>query len=400
MPQRIPPVHSPLPLRALLRGARAAASGGERERAELRTRLRERYGCRRALLADSGTSALGLALRASLTGDDPGAVALPAYSCYDLVTALRSTDARAVLYDLDPGTLAPDPTSLSRALDRGARVVVVVHLYGIPVDLSTVGDLVRDRGAVLVEDAAQGVGARLHGRPLGSWGSLSILSFGRGKGLSGGGGGALLALDMAGVERLEALPAAMRDLPDSRGMVPLVKSVAQTLFARPGIYAFPASLPFLRLGETVYRPPHPPEGIPASCAGTVLGAWTVSLRAAEARRSRAAQLFAEIQRSSGVRAVAVPEAGVPGYLRLPVLARSAEAARRLSSRRARRLGIMPGYPRTLDDLPALPEREPAPPGEPTRDYPGARSLTRRLFTLPVHQHVSRRHAGRIIDLIR
>ena len=70
---------------------------------------------------------------------------------------------------------------------------MVVHLYGVPADPEPVRAALAGAGAVLIEDAAQGAGASLRGRPLGGFGDLSVLSFGRGKGNTAGRGGALLA---------------------------------------------------------------------------------------------------------------------------------------------------------------------------------------------------------------
>jgi hypothetical protein len=80
--------------------------------------------------------------------------------------------------------------SLERLLQRGARVVVVASLYGFPVDWDAVAGVLAPYGAIAIEDAAQGDHAAWRGRPLGSVGPISVLSFGRGKGWTGGGGGA------------------------------------------------------------------------------------------------------------------------------------------------------------------------------------------------------------------
>src|SRR5207237_8893759 len=141
-------------------------------------------------LTGSGTTALTAALIGVLK-DRPGAVALPAYGCYDLATAADGANAPVLLYDLDPHTLAPDLPQLRDALRQGASAVVVVHFYGHPVDLGEVKRLAAERGALVIEDAAQAAGAKLDGRPVGTQSSLAVLSFGRGKGLTGGSGGAL-----------------------------------------------------------------------------------------------------------------------------------------------------------------------------------------------------------------
>lgn len=341
--------------------------------------LRDRYAPRAALLTDSGTTALRAALVGAL---GPGvAVALPAFSCYDLVTAANGADVPVVLYDTDPHTLAPDLSSLRMALRRNVGAIVVVHLYGYPVDLTEVNALAADAGAAVIEDAAQGAGATLHDRPLGAQASLAVLSFGRGKGMTGGSGGALLAHDEAGARILERARSVLAA--PERGWSSLATLVAQMVLERPQLYALPAALPFLHLGETVYRPPHTPRGAsPASCA-VVAATWGMADREVETRRSNAARLLAAV---CGVAAkgrrfepVRPAEAARPGYLRLPVLA-SPEARRTAATHAARRLGVRPSYPKVLSEVEQLAERCV------NRDgvFPGARTLTTRLITLPTH----------------
>src|SRR5439155_325596 len=92
-----------------------------------------------------------------------------------------------------PPLPSPELDSLTAALTAGARLVVVTSLYGVPVQWRAVLECAAAVGAAVIEDAAQGFGASWLGRPLGSLGAVSVLSFGRGKGWTGGRGGALLA---------------------------------------------------------------------------------------------------------------------------------------------------------------------------------------------------------------
>ena len=345
--------------------------------------IRAQYAPSDLLLTDSGTSALNLALTASARsaesrGSQPLA-ALPAYGCYDLATAADAAGVRVVLYDLDPDTLGPNWASLERVVAGGATSVVVAHLYGVPVDVRRVRSICRGR-ADLIEDAAQAAGAVVEGRPAGGIGSLSVLSFGRGKGRTGGGGGALLANDSAGA----ALLATVREFPGPapRGGRQLIALVAQWLLARPWVYGIPASLPFLGLGETVYHAPWSPEECPAEWAAVLAADWSSADQEVEIRSTNAERLA---RRARGNASLTVPrlEGGaIASYLRFPVVV--SEAAR-VEARSLRSLGVMPGYPAALPDLAGFGERCVA-----TGDsYAGARLLARRLVTLPVHSRLRR-----------
>jgi len=379
----LPPVHSPVTLAAVASGIGALAGGAARARAEVMAGLGERFGCRDLLLTDSGTSALTLALRAGAKRA-PGPVALPAYCCYDIATAADGAGVQVLLYDLDPATLGPDLPTLRAALEQGARTVVVAHLYGIPVDLAAVRSLADQHAALLIEDAAQGAGAGYGGRPLGSLGSLGVLSFGRGKGVTSGCGGALLGNDDAGSTAL----AAVRDglLPGSTSATEPIALLAQWLLARPSLYAIPASLPFLGLGETVYRRPRETRGMSAFALGVLRRTLPATDREAAARRAHAERLLQRLGVAvKNLEAVRPPAGAVPGYLRLPVLAQDASRGR-LGSGAARHLGIRPGYPATLSELPGFGIRV----RNARAGFPGARRLVASLFTLPTHGLLSDR----------
>lgn len=374
----LPAVHSPLSVRALAAGA-AAMVAPRRFDARIERIVRDRYGPRALLWTDSGTSALRLALE-GVRETRSGPVALPAYCCYDVATAAVGAGVDVLLYDLDPTTLSPDPSSLDEALAKGAAAVVVAHLYGIPVDMDAVSALAKRHGALVIEDAAQGAGARWSDRPLGALGSLGILSFGRGKGVTGGRGGLLLGNDPEG----ERVVAAAADRLGRRraGATSLAAARAQWLLARRGLYALPRALPWLELGKTVYRTPWPPAGLPRSAAGILSLTLAAGERAAEERRERARSLLARIGQGEGFRPVRPPEGSVPGFLRLPLLA-PADGARAEIPAELGRLGVMPGYPAPLSSLAPL---RSAMPGE-AGAHPGARLLAERLVTLPVHSLV-------------
>ena len=161
-------------------------SQAKNDHAWLTKTIRMHFGARGVLLTDSGTSALVLALRLAGEHSSHAPVALPAFGCYDLATAVDGAGATVLLYDVDPSTLAPEPGSLRTVMAERLTALVVVHLYGIPIDIAGLRIAQSSPDVLLIEDVAQGFGTRLHGQPVGTFGSMAVLSFGRGKGLAGG----------------------------------------------------------------------------------------------------------------------------------------------------------------------------------------------------------------------
>jgi dTDP-4-amino-4,6-dideoxygalactose transaminase len=371
------PVSSPISVRGLARGTVAALRGGHAPLASLTTALRDRFGPRGVVLTDSGTSALVLALR--LAVGRGGTVAYPAYGCVDLAAAAEYAGVRVRLYDLDPATLSPDLDSVQAVLARGVGAVVVTHLYGFPADVPSVTALAARVGATVIEDAAQGAAGTLAGKTLGSFGPLSVLSFGRGKGMTGGRGGALLGIG-EGAAMLDAV--SLEGGANRRGIGELAAAGAQWMLGRPALYGIPMRIPSLQLGEMVYHPAHEPRPLAASAAALVEAVLADADAAAARRRSRAKTLLRDLP--AGVEPITSISGGTSGMLRLPV---------RITTRRLPpvRMGIVSGYPRTLAEQPEL--RRILASGE--GEHPGAAMLRQSLHTVPVHDFITLRDLNAI-----
>ncbi len=376
------PVSSTITPRSLARALGPAIGDGARERMALEGELRAAFGARELALVDSGTSAVAMAMRATTRAG--GVVALPAYACVDIGAAAIHAQLRVRLYDVDPDTLSADLDSVARVLDAGADTIVVSHLYGYPADVPGISRLAAANGARVIEDAAQGAWGSLLGKRLGSFGPFSVLSFGRGKGMTGGGGGALLAIGESGADtspRAEIAPAAS-------SLRTIVVSTAQWALGRPALYALPSAIPALHLGETIYHPASDPRAITAASASLV----RASLARADAdlamRRRNAELLARAAEQSRSVRAIRPIGGAEPGYLRFPM--RLADT--RVANRAQPMLGIVHGYPNTLADLaelrPSLVGDEP---------LHGARELQRSMVTLPTHALVSKKDFQRIAE---
>ena len=145
-------------------------------------------GATHAVGVGSGTDALWLALRA--LGIGPGdAVLTSAFSFFATVSAIRLTGARPVFADIDRMAYALAPEEVRRILEgrspvhrrlgirpQSIKALLPVHLYGQSADLDPLLALAREHGLVVVEDAAQALGAEYHGRKTGTVGHLGCFS--------------------------------------------------------------------------------------------------------------------------------------------------------------------------------------------------------------------------------
>ena len=388
IPRHQLPASSPITWAGILAGARGPAGALER----VRELVRREYRSSAVILTASGTVALALAFLAAAPPGRRARVLLPAWGCFDLMTAADAADAEVLLYDLDPATLAPDPESFEAALRQGADAAVIAHWFGIPVDLALFQASAARAGTLLIDDAAQGTGATIGDKPAGSIGDVGILSFGRGKGRTGGSGGALLARTPEAGGRM-AVAGAL--LGNSRAPLTPVKLGIQWLLGRPRLFWIPHLWPGSGLGETVYRPVPPLRSMAPEAAAALERNWKASMDVVETRRGNAdrwANLLAGIP---GTTPVAPAANSNPSWLRYPVLA-TGTARERLSGGGARRFGVMPGYPRKLEELPVRSGRIVFTP-ERSR---GASLLTTSLFTLPTHQWTGHRDYDAVAGMLQ
>jgi perosamine synthetase len=376
-----PPVLSPVAPTALLAGFVAAIRRSREDRVAVTDELRRRYNASDALLTDSGTSALVIALR--MLVPKGGTIAYPAYACIDLTAAALLAGVKVRLYDLDPNTMSPDLDSMRKAMERGVDAIVVAHLYGYPADVRAVNALAAERGILVIEDAAQAAGGLLRGTRLGGLADVSILSFGRGKGTTAGSGGALLTRTPDHAELIDRISARLAG--GSRGAGELVALSAQWLLARSELYRLPASIPGLKLGEMIFHRAPEPRSISAAAAAILPIALRLEDRERAHRLARARELLAILHQSSGRLVPVRPvQGGEAGFLRLALLDTIGDTAPNES------IGVMRGYPLTLDQhvelRPILAAGESA--GR------GAQRLRDRLFTAPTHSRVSAVDVGR------
>jgi dTDP-4-amino-4,6-dideoxygalactose transaminase len=171
---------------------------------DLESRLAGLFGRRHCVAVGRGATALYLALRA--LGRPSGKVVLPAVVCPSPASVTLYAGLEPVFCDISLDDFNLDPASLVRVLDRHPDAVAVmpVHLYGQAAPMETITAIARARGLAVIEDAAQAVGGSCQGRPLGSFGDISILSFGHTKTLDTGWGGAALTDDDGHAERMRA----------------------------------------------------------------------------------------------------------------------------------------------------------------------------------------------------
>lgn len=153
----------------------------------------EKTGCKYAVALSSGTAALHLAVK--LAGVKPG----DRVFCSDVtfgatVNPVKYEGGVPVFIDTEYDTWNMDPVALEKAfrMHRDVKVVVVAHLYGVPGKIDEIRDICERNGAVIVEDAAESLGATNKGVQTDTFGRYNVISFNGNKIITGSSGGMFL----------------------------------------------------------------------------------------------------------------------------------------------------------------------------------------------------------------
>jgi len=142
----------------------------------------------------NGTAALDAAIEA--LGIGPGdEVIMPTFTIISCIGQIVRSGARPVLVDSDPITWNMDVSQIEAKITARTKAILVVHIFGLPVDIDPVLSIARRHGLKVLEDAAQMHGQTYKGQPCGSFGDISTFSFYPNKHITTGEGGMIVTND-------------------------------------------------------------------------------------------------------------------------------------------------------------------------------------------------------------
>jgi len=166
--------------------------------------MESKFNIPRVLMTPSCTASLEMA--AMLCELGPGdEVIMPSYTFVSTANAVVLQGARPVFVDIRPDTLNIDENLIETAITPRTKAIFPVHYAGVACEMDAIMEIARRHSLVVVEDAAQGVGATYKGRALGSIGDLGTYSFHETKNFTCGEGGALCINNPRFIDRAEII---------------------------------------------------------------------------------------------------------------------------------------------------------------------------------------------------
>ena len=393
----LPPTVAPIYCRDIANGFRGILRGG-REIDRFEREISEYFGVRHSFTLSSGRAALTVILQAlHALHPERNVVVIPAYTCYSVAAAVVRAGLSLRLCDVNEKTLDFDYAGLEDIVARDSAeilAIIPVHLFGLPSDIDRLKRITSGHDIFIVEDAAQALGGEYRGNRLGTRGDVGFFSLGRGKPITTVEGGIVITDRDDIACRIEDQIKGIKRFSRAAAIAQIFKALFLSVFVHPRLYWFPKSLPFLRLGETIYDERFVIRRLSPFQAGLAKGWQSKVEYLKEARRMRAVR-FLPLCRSGNFHGYVTVEDNLPDLLRFPLLSRKAGLEDDSNSLGVmNRLGIVPYYPTSIRDIEELKDLFA---GE---QYPGADRVATHLVTLPIHLFVSEDDIIKIIGLMK
>ncbi len=398
----LPPAAAPIYLKDIFSGLKGLIRGSK-EINRFESELKEHYNVKHCFLLSSGKAALTIILKAlHELYPERNEVLIPAFTCYSVPSAILKAGLKVKVCDINPETLDFDFKQLKKILSpsnatnskSSILAVLPTHLFGLPADVGRVRKINKDDKISIIEDAAQAMGGTLKEKKLGTLGDAGFFSLGRGKAFSTIEGGIILTNNNSFADNITKQ---MKNTP-TYNMLDIIKlviySITLTIFMRPALFWFPKSLPFLKLGQTIFEPEFPLKKMSSFQAGLAKN-WQFRLRNMKSIREQKANAFrAAFQENDNLTSSMIYQNGNHSLLRFPLKICDTQILDRILSKSEKQgLGIMMAYPDSINNIKELQNYFK------NKTYPKATMISKHLITLPAHHFLSLSDSLQIKKLI-
>ena len=381
----LPPAAAPIGWKSLLSGI-SALFKGESELNRFSGELKNYFDKPHCFLVSSGKAALTLILQALRElHPDRDEVIIPAYTCYSVPSAIVRAGLKVKLCDIAADSFDFDFGQLRPLLDNKKLLCVIpTHLFGLPADVKRLKKMIDDPDVTVIEDAAQAMGGERQGQKLGTLGDVGFFSLGRGKAFSTVEGGIVLTdCDELSIY----LKQKVRELPEYTCFAVFklfLYTAALNILLHPNLFWIPKSLPFLKLGETIFDSDFQMKKMSSFQAGLTKD-WVEKLRLFRQVRHTNTIGLLPILDVEGFNLFVERHADVPDLIRFPAEMQDDQVRTvfmDISNQRGQ--GIAIAYPNTINKIPELTSMFK------DENYPLAEKRSKRLITFPLHPFLTRK----------
>jgi perosamine synthetase len=202
---------------------------------EFEQKFAEYIGCENAIATSSGTAALYILLKAYelKKGDE---VIMPAYTCESVARLIIDMKYNIKFVDVEKGNYNLSVDDLCNKISRNTKAILAIHMFGNPCKIKETIEMANDYNAVVIEDAAQAMGAEYHNKKVGTIGNSGFFSLGVGKPITTMGGGLIVTNDAEIANRSIEIISNFREV-GKPGITFFVNLMAYFSFKSPHFYS-------------------------------------------------------------------------------------------------------------------------------------------------------------------
>ena len=388
----IPPTAAPINLSDLIHGLTGIFLG-KRYIQRLEQEIKGYFGVKHVFFVSSGKAALTLILKALKSLNQRQEALIPAYTCFSVPSAIVKAGLKVSLCDIDSKTFDFDYKLLQKAINKDTLCMIPNHLFGIPADMEKIKEICKDKDIFIIEDAAQAMGGTYNGKKLGTIGDVGFFSLGRGKNITCGSGGIIITNSSQIADAIDKHYSNLKEPGIIESLKEFLEVLLMAIFIRPSLYWFPAGLPFLKLGQTIFYKDFPIKKLSGMQAGLLHG-WQERLEKGNKIRKENAKYFSTFITPSPLAGEGQGEGAIP-YLRLPVLINNKEIRDEIFSLSNKNgLGVSAMYPSPINEIQEIRGQFNG------SVFPSAKKISETLLTIPTHHLLSEKDRKEISRLLQ
>jgi dTDP-4-amino-4,6-dideoxygalactose transaminase len=363
---------------------------------EFERKFSEYIGCEHAIAAYSGTAALYILLKAySLEKGDE--VIVPAYTCESVPRLIIDMGYTLKFVDVGKETYNISIKDLQSKISRNTKAILAIHMFGSPCEMRDIMDIANDYNAVVIEDAAQSIGAEYDGKKIGTIGDAGFFSLGEGKPLTTINGGFIVTNDEGIATESRKIMENFNGLGNRKKFAVITKLLAYYLLKNPHSYDLIYTLIQSRRLERRDKLKATTGLNHFKFGYTDMQAWVGIVQLSnlesfnEARIRNAAFLIKHLKEIEGIHVPKIAKHSRPIFLRLPVWFENITEKQRASLiEKLRKSGIDApvAYPNSLPKFFLNLD-----------GFPNTEELVKKTITLPTHPFVKENDLHKIVETL-
>lgn len=403
----LPPAAAPLDLHSIFSGLSGLIIR-HKATARFELELKKYFGVNHCWLVSSGKTALYIILCAlKKIHPERNEILIPGFTCYSVPAVIIKAGLTIRLCDIDQTTLDFNYTQFEDIISKDGKKILAVlptHLFGLSSNINRVKRIAGRSGITVIEDAAQSMGNDFKGQKHGTMGDVGFLSLSRGKSFSTMEGGVVLTGNESIARAVSYEFNQLNDYSFKEKMFLVVYSLIISLFIRPSLFWLPSSLPFLKLGETIFDKEFNPRKM-SFFQGGISNGWQRKLSSYNKIRMLNSKYWFDLinnissfsfpdfcQIDKGV--FFLPYFNNFSCIRFPLIINDPVMRDGiLEKSKMMGAGIMPSYPDSIDGIENIIDNSIS------YDCKSAKQLAKKIVTLPTHSYVNENDRKKIRQII-